>query len=218
MLLIAVVLQSKISKLLCQELIESVPSLWTEEQQSTLMNAGVSMTMILDSYQGLLSRESLKLDRKGANGELHQKVAKDVIAQCKGLSTNMLSRLAMGLKRADSGLSTSTLLMLGDLVTPEAGSCCRVIQSLLQSKLQEPVHVVDPTEAIKDLDAAATQMLGFALEKLCFPIALVLFKGQKQSIAARDKSEDGKCKSHFGDFDPGSPSRAHLRRDGGSLP
>lgn len=143
---------------LSQELIESVPSLWTEEQQSTLMNAGVSMTMILDSYQGLLSRESLKLDRKGANGELHQKVAKDVIAQCKGLSTNMLSRLAMGLKRADSGLSTSTLLMLGDLVTPEAGSCCRVIQSLLQSKLQEPVHVVDPTEAIKDLDAAATQM------------------------------------------------------------
>ncbi|CAK9062823.1 unnamed protein product [Durusdinium trenchii] len=112
----------------------------------------------------LITQETLKrmwcaaLDRKGANGELHQKVAKDVIAQCKGLSTNMLSRLAMGLKRADSGLSTSTLLMLGDLVTPEAGSCCRVIQSLLQSKLQEPVHVVDPTEAIKDLDAAATQM------------------------------------------------------------
>ena len=116
------------------------------------------MKMILDSYHGLLAHQPIMLDRTGAKGDLHQKVATDIIAQCKGLSKNILSRLARQPVAEGSGQKSNTLLMLGDLVTPEAGSCCRVIQSLLQSKMQEPVHVVDPTESVNDLDSAALEM------------------------------------------------------------
>ena len=73
--------------------------------------------------------------------------------------------------------------MLGDLTTPESGSCCKalgcvatspftyvilapcqVIQSMLQSKLQESVAVLDPEIEVSNLDALSEK---YANAKAC---------------------------------------------------
>lgn len=105
-----------------------------------------------------MTADALQLNRKGAKSDLHKDVVQQVVSKCKGLSKNLLSRLAGGGPRGTVGGTEATLLMLGDLMTAEAGSCCRVIQTLLQSKLQEPVHVVDPVAAVQDLDTLSDQM------------------------------------------------------------
>jgi len=137
-----------------RKLIDQLPDLWTEEQQATLQSAGVTMKMIVESYESLLDRSAIELNRVGGDAEHHGKVVTEVVAQCKGLSKGFLRR-TLGTSSASSECG---LLMLGDLTTPESGSCCRVIQSLLQSKLQEAVDVVDPVVAVKDLDSVGNKM------------------------------------------------------------
>ena len=142
-----------------QSLIDTLPSLWTEEQQSTLANAGVNMRMIVESYQDLLKRSPIVLDRNGAKSGLHQDAVTEVVSQCKNLSRNLMASIKGGMQRSNSALSgAGSILMLGDLKTAEAGSCCRVIQMLLQKKLQEAVTVIDPQKASDNLDGCAQDM------------------------------------------------------------
>ncbi|CAL1159370.1 unnamed protein product, partial [Cladocopium goreaui] len=97
-----------------QELLEMIPSLWTEEQQATLANAGVNMQMILDSYEGLLKRKAIPLDRRGGKTELHKDAVKEVVAQCKNLSKHMFSSMKSTMQRLSSRLGAeSAILMLG---------------------------------------------------------------------------------------------------------
>eukprot|EP00435_Cladocopium_sp_Y103_P014291 s1178_g3.t1 len=139
--------------------------------------AGVNMQMILNSYEDLLKRKAIQLDRRGGKTQLHKNAVKEVMDQCKNLSKHMLSSLKRkSLQRSSSLLGAEcAILMLGDLKTaetgienggsfanqggaPEAGSCCRVIQMLLQSKLQESVRVVDPVQASERLEQLSEEM------------------------------------------------------------
>lgn len=49
--------------------------------------------------------------------------------------------------------------------SPEPGCCCRVIQTMLQSSLQELVHIINPAQAVMDLDWLAQELEGAACEK-----------------------------------------------------
>ncbi|CAE6972696.1 SVEP1 [Symbiodinium natans] len=155
------------------ELIESLPSLWTEEQQATLVNAGVTMKMIVDSYEGLKVRTPIKLIRKGAKTSEHEHAVQLALAQCKGLSKRLFSRVT---KTASKEEEASAMMMLGDLTTPESGSCCKVIQSMLQSKLQESVAVLDPEIEVSNLDVLAEK---YANAKV---ILVILTQGLLQDV------------------------------------
>ncbi|OLP95414.1 Sushi, von Willebrand factor type A, EGF and pentraxin domain-containing protein 1 [Symbiodinium microadriaticum] len=135
------------------ELIQSLPSLWTEEQQATLANAGVTMKMIVDSYEGLKVRTPIGLNRKGAKSDEHEHAVQLAVSQCKGLSKRMFGKMARSSSTPQAEDASSGMVMLGDLTTPESGSCCKVIQSMLQSKLQESVAVLDPEIEVSNLDA-----------------------------------------------------------------
>eukprot|EP00438_Fugacium_kawagutii_P020698 Skav229154 [mRNA] locus=scaffold2275:254850:259671:+ [translate_table: standard] len=68
------------------------------------------------------------------------------------LSPFLLSRLGPGRPGDPTGMTSSQLgieiqqasiMLIGDLETPESGCTCRVIQSLLQNKMHEGVAVVN---------------------------------------------------------------------------
>lgn len=145
-----------------QELIHVLPQLWTEEQQATLADSGIVMSIVEQAYDSLLHQVPIELRRRGAKEYEHLTVARSVVSECKGLSLFMLTRLQKT-QRVNSfghtGMTSSTLgldltnhslLMLGDLDTPESGCCCRIIQILLQGKMQEAVLVQN---VIKDVDS-----------------------------------------------------------------
>ena len=127
---------------------------WTEEQQTTLANIGISFQSIKDAYMYLLSKAVITLDRRGAEVAEHERAIQIVLAQCKGLSRNMQRVFSPGTgSDSISGFGTNPkVLMLGDIESSEPGSCCRVMQVLLQAQLEEEVQLLNPSLAVLDMD------------------------------------------------------------------
>lgn len=139
---------------LTHECIDAVPGAWTEEQQTTLANIGISFQSIKDAYMYLLSKAVITLDRRGAEVAEHERAIQIVLAQCKGLSRNMQRVFSPGTgSDSISGFGTNPkVLMLGDIESSEPGSCCRVMQVLLQAQLEEEVQLLNPSLAVLDMD------------------------------------------------------------------
>lgn len=171
------------------ELLQMLPELWSDEQQATLAAAGISMQAVEEAYSRLREQEPVPLRRRGAKEHEHFNVAKLVVSQCTGLTPFLMTRLQKtqrqnshtGMTSSQLGeIQQSSIMLLGDLDTPEPGCSCRVLQALLQGKMQEGVMVVDASRSIRNLPALEAQYEGSRA------ILVVLTQGvlQEPSFAA----------------------------------
>ena len=144
-----------------ERLIDAVPDLWSEQQQATLASTGVTLDLIVDAYKALLDVPAIHLSRKGARTDAHYAAVREILSECKGLSRQVLSRLTTAPQRSGSFSSLhNAIYLIGDMSSPEPGCCCRVIQTMLQSSLQELVHIINPAQAVMDLDWLAQELEG----------------------------------------------------------
>eukprot|EP00931_Biecheleriopsis_adriatica_P098945 TRINITY_DN7315_c0_g1_i1.p1 TRINITY_DN7315_c0_g1~~TRINITY_DN7315_c0_g1_i1.p1 ORF type:complete len:1557 (-),score=234.42 TRINITY_DN7315_c0_g1_i1:112-4782(-) len=124
---------------------DMLQTLWTDEQVATLASSGVSLDDIMEAYTALSSMPCIQLKRTGASWQEHNEAAKCVMSQIEGGSSRLTSRLTISGGGGGSKEPTvGAMYMVGDVEGPESGACCRVLQSLLQSKLHEAVVLLDP--------------------------------------------------------------------------
>jgi len=159
-----------------EELLLVIPCLWNEEQEATLLGAGVTIQMIESSYHGLRHHEHIELDRRGAGERLHQRAVQKVIQNCRGLTTRRFtSRVTVsGRRRSADGLAP--FMMLSDLRTPEVGSTARVIMYLLRNHLQEDLCLYDPYDVVNDLENFKQEMA------VAVAILVLLTQGMLQDV------------------------------------
>mmetsp|Transcript_13467 Transcript_13467/g.29647 ORF Transcript_13467/g.29647 Transcript_13467/m.29647 type:complete len:770 (+) Transcript_13467:1-2310(+) len=159
-----------------EELIAVIECLWNEEQEATLLGAGVTIEMIESSYCALRDHEHIELDRRGAAERLHQRVVQQVIENSRGLTRRQFaSRLTIsGRRRSADGLAP--FMMLSDLRTPEVGSCARVIMYLLRNRLQEDICLYDPYDVANDLHNFRQEMA------VAVAILVLLTQGMLQDV------------------------------------
>jgi len=144
-----------------ERLIGAVPDLWSEQQQATLASTGLTLDLIVDAYTALMDLPLIHLSRKGARTDAHYAAVREILGQCKGLSRQVLSRLTTAPQRSGSFSSLhNAIYLIGDLSSPEPSCCCRVIQTMLQSSLQEMVHIINPAQAVMDLGWLAKELEG----------------------------------------------------------
>lgn len=160
-----------------ESLIEQLPTLWSEEQQATLATSGVTIPDIVAAYKYLSLQDMIELPRHGASIEVHQQAMDSIVSHCKGLNSSWAQR-----KKTVPGTSiaedtSAKLFMLGDTDEPESGCCCRVLQSLLQGKLQEHIRLVQPRE-----DISSSQSLREAFGR-ARSILVILTRGMLQQPA-----------------------------------
>eukprot|EP00435_Cladocopium_sp_Y103_P005389 s2299_g1.t2 len=156
-----------------EELLAVIECLWNEEQEATLLGAGVTIQMIESSYRGLRDHEHIELDRRGAV----ERVVQQVVENCRGLTRRKFasSRLTVtGRRRSADGLAP--FMMLSDLRTPEVGSCARVIMYLLRNQLQEDICLYDPYDVVNDLYNFRQEMAG------AVAILVLLTQGMLQDV------------------------------------
>ena len=134
------------------ECIDDIPGVWTEEQRTTLNNIGIPCQTVKDAYKFLLAKPVVTLDRRGADILEHDTAAQRVLGLCCGISKNMQRICSGGTNSEDLDVIFNPMvMMIGDLQSPEPGSCCRVIQFLLQRQLEEQVHLLNPELAVLDI-------------------------------------------------------------------
>jgi len=145
-----------------EELISWLPRLWNEEQEATLVGAGVTIQMIESAYRALLKDNgAVSLDRRGAMEKFHFNAVQQVVGLCQGLKKRKFTSMrhtVMG--RRDSYGAGVPFMMLSDLQSPENGSCARVISYLLRNYLQEEVALHDPCTVVSDLETFKEEMQG----------------------------------------------------------
>ena len=135
-----------------RECIDAIPGGWTEEQQTTLTNIGVSFQTIRDAYLGLIVKPVIALDRRGADILEHERAVHRVLSQCKGLARSFHSSPSADCSSSITEFKAPAVLMLGDMASSEPGSCCRVLQLLLQAQLEEEISLINPEIAVLDIE------------------------------------------------------------------
>jgi len=127
-----------------RESIKLLTNIWTEEQKIAFANAGITTSMIVAAYEQLWLVEPIPLarvSRGGAHVAEHQHLAKKILGQCRGVKVK--SRNSLLRRPTTTFAQDAKLMMLGDMVTPEPACCCRALQIMLQSKLQESVYIAE---------------------------------------------------------------------------
>lgn len=142
-----------------EDVIHMVPGLWNDEQEATLVNCGISVDMVVEAYRGLrLNANRVELDRTQAIPRAHLAAVTQSLALCRGLKWKRFSSSRVTLRRGSSDYGA--VVMLGDLAAPEAGCCGRVIQTLLRLQVQEDIILLDPVEALSDLNYFRDLLVG----------------------------------------------------------
>ncbi|CAE8630546.1 unnamed protein product [Polarella glacialis] len=131
-------------------MIESIPSVWSEEQKNTLMSFGITMDMVKEAYYHIMNLHSITMPRFGS-AEEQEAVIVEMVACCQ------LSKRAF----ADKGKSSTRprILITGAVADAEALAACRVMQALVQKLTQEETLVVQSAQEAQAVLGSAVYLV-----------------------------------------------------------
>lgn len=113
--------------------IETIPLVWTEEMQATLVSFGITMELIKEAYRHLRTLPYMEMSRF-ASFEEQEATVLEMMSRCK-LPRNFLTEQS-------KASETASIVITGNVSDAEALSTCRVIQMIVQKDMQLEVQVV----------------------------------------------------------------------------
>ncbi|CAE8581743.1 unnamed protein product [Polarella glacialis] len=149
--------------------IESIPSVWSDEQKNTLMSFGISMDMVKEAYHHIMKLPTMTMPRFGS-AEQQEAVIVEMLARCKQPKRAF----------ADKGKSSThpQILITGAVADAEALSACRVMQSLVQKQTQQETLVVQSAKEAQAVLGSAVYLVVLLSKAKClvFFFFVIFFK------------------------------------------